>query len=115
MSALGETGFFEAQPHCPEVIADRLPTHHKPKSPLKMVLVFPKIGVRMLPVKHHDLPAGSGINLDRLAASVARSELPGFPVTPKQTAEGAWGNPGRPGDDFVRDPRLNGETISSRT
>ena len=49
----GDRIFFEAQPHCPEVIADRLPTHHKPKSPLKMVLVFPKIGVRMgLPVKN---------------------------------------------------------------
>ena len=32
----GDRIFFEAQPHCPEVIADRLPTQHKPKSPLKM-------------------------------------------------------------------------------
>ena len=38
---------------------------------------------------------------------MARSELPGFPATPEQAAEGAWGNPGRPGDDFARTPRLN--------
>ena len=38
---------------------------------------------------------------------MARSELPGFPATPEQTAESIRGNLSRLGDDFVRNPRLN--------
>ena len=49
--------------------------------------------------------AGPGVDLDPLAAPVAGCEIPGFPVTPEQATEGAWGNPGRLGNDFAWNPR----------